>query len=76
MASSAMKWSVTATYSTSSKTLVDADNNVIKEIKLDKTAALEQIANGKTANGKFIKNGQLYIQRGEEIFNAQGARVK
>ena len=52
------------------------DNNVIKEIKLDKTAALEQIANGKTANGKFIKNGQLYIQRGEEIFNAQGVRVE
>lgn len=25
---------------------------------------------------KFIRNGQLYIQRGEELFNAQGARVK
>ena len=25
---------------------------------------------------KFIKNGQLYIQRGNELFNAQGARVK
>ena len=76
MSSSAMKWSVTATYSTSSKTLVDADNNVIKEIKLDKTAALEQIANGKTANGKFIKNGQLYIERNGELYNATGAKVQ
>ena len=25
---------------------------------------------------KIIRNGQLYIQRGEELFNAQGARVK
>ena len=25
---------------------------------------------------KFIKNGQLYIQRGDEVFNATGARVK
>ena len=76
MASSAMKWSVAATYSTSSKTLVDADNNVIKEIKLDKTAALEQIANGKTANGKFIRNGQLYILRDGKTFTVTGQEVK
>ena len=25
---------------------------------------------------KFIRNGQLFIQRGNELFNAQGARVK
>ena len=25
---------------------------------------------------KVIKNGQLLIERGDELFNAQGARVK
>ena len=25
---------------------------------------------------KFFRNGQLFIQRGNELFNAQGARVK
>ena len=25
---------------------------------------------------KFIKDGQLFIQRGDEVFNATGARVK
>ena len=27
-------------------------------------------------NNKFIRNGQLIIQRGNELFNAHGARVK
>ena len=27
-------------------------------------------------NQKLIRNGQLFIQRGDELFNAQGARVK
>ena len=33
-------------------------------------------ANGKCENGKFLRNGQLYIQHGDELFNAQGTRVK
>ena len=30
----------------------------------------------KINNQKLIKNGQLFIQRGDDLFNAQGARVK
>ena len=40
------------------------------------TAIANQMVNGKCPNGKYIHNGHLYIQRGEELFNAQGARVK
>ena len=40
------------------------------------TAINNQMVNGKCPNGKFIKNGQLFIQRGDEVFNATGARVK
>ena len=38
----------------------------------------DQITNqqSKINNKKLIKDGQLYIQRGNELFNAQGARVR
>ena len=35
-----------------------------------------ELVNGKCQNGKFIKDGHLYILRGDELFNAQGARVQ
>lgn len=38
-------------------------DNIYSPVKLDVTS-------------KFIRNGQLFIQRGEEVFNAQGERVK
>ena len=40
--------------------------------------AIQQVANqeSQVINQKFIKNGQLYILRDNELFNAQGARVK
>ena len=40
------------------------------------TSLNNQMVNGKCQNGKLIRNGHLYIQRGGELFNAQGARVK
>ena len=40
------------------------------------TGINNQMVNGKCQNGKLIRNGHLYIQRGGEIFNANGARVK
>ena len=39
-------------------------------------SGINQVANGKSANGKLIRNGQLFIERDGEIFNATGARVK
>ena len=52
---------------------------LVKAIYIDDTTGIEQVESGKSkmeSNGKFLRNGQLYIQRGEEIFNAQGARVE
>ena len=40
------------------------------------TAINNQMVNGKCPNGKYIHNGHLFIQRGDNLFNAQGARVK
>ena len=39
---------------------------------------IEEVESGKwkVESGKIIRDGQLFIQRGEEVFNAQGARVK
>lgn len=40
-------------------------------------AAIENVNQpSEIKNQKLIINGQLFIQRGEEVFNAQGARVK
>ena len=42
-----------------------------------KNTAIENVnQQSKINNQKLIKNGQLFIQRGDEVFNAQGARVK
>ena len=44
----------------------------------DAESSTKQVINDQrqTTNYKVIRNGQLYIQRGDEIFNAQGARVE
>ena len=40
--------------------------------------AIERVESGKwkVESRKVLRDGQLFIQRGEEVFNAQGARVK
>ena len=40
------------------------------------TTGFEQIEQSPMGNCKFMKNGQLFIRRGDKIFNAQGARVE
>ena len=40
------------------------------------TTAIHNQAYQQITNRKVIRNGQLLIQRGDELFNAQGARVK
>ena len=49
---------------------------IIKEMA--KPEAIDQTINHKqqTTNNKLIKDGQLFIQHGNELFNAQGARVE
>ena len=63
-----------------SKTFYDNYNLTIvaleEQREKDHPTAIDQILNTQLLDGKFIRNGQLFIQRGEEIFNAQGARVK
>ena len=39
-------------------------------------SGLEQMEQSPMGNGKFIRDGQLFIRRGNELYNAQGARVK
>ena len=40
-------------------------------------SAIENLmVNGQCQNGKFIKDGHLFIQRGDQIFTITGARVK
>lgn len=42
-----------------------------------KEQGIDQVTTPRTTNvKKFIRNGQLFIQRGDELFNAQGARVR
>ena len=38
--------------------------------------AINNVASEKVAAKKVVRNGQLFIQRGDELFNAQGARVE
>ncbi|MBR6508093.1 MAG: hypothetical protein IKT19_01055, partial [Paludibacteraceae bacterium] len=40
------------------------------------TAIGQTFDKSQISNAKYINNGQLFIQRGDELFNAQGARVK
>ena len=41
------------------------------------STSLDQISSKRsTLNAKRIANGQLFIQRGDELFTAQGTRVK
>ena len=40
------------------------------------TTGFEQIEQSPMGNCKFMKNGQLFIRRGDKIFNTQGARVE
>ena len=35
-----------------------------------------QMVNGKSQNGKYLQNGQLYIRRGDKTFNVIGSLVK
>ena len=55
---------------------VTKDITVTCTFKEDNPTGINQMVNGKCPNGKSIINGQLYIQRGDELFNAQGARVE
>ena len=48
----------------------------ISRTKHQDPSGLEQMEQSPMGNGKFIKNGQLFIRRGNELYNAQGARVK
>lgn len=74
--SSDMKWSPAATYNTTTHALEDAESNKLNNVIYSKTTAINQVVNDNVASGKFIRNGQLFIQRGDEVFNAQGARVR
>ena len=48
---------------------------IIKEMA--KPEAIDQITNDKSQiTNKFFRNGQLFIQHGDEVFSAQGARVE
>lgn len=40
------------------------------------TESIDYVEGATVSNKKIIRNGQLFIQRGNELFNAQGARVK
>ncbi|MBQ9340626.1 MAG: hypothetical protein IJS13_09900 [Paludibacteraceae bacterium] len=51
--------------------------NELKCRKVEKTTTAidEQMVNGTCSNGKFIKDGQLIIRRGEKQYNALGAEL-
>ena len=75
-AGSGMEWSPAAAYNTTTNALEDADGNTLNEVKYFNPTSINQVVNSNVVGSKFIRNGQLFIQRGEEIFNAQGARVE
>ena len=45
-------------------------------IEFDPTAIDQTIDKSQMSNAKYINNGQLFIQQGDKIYNAQGARVE
>ena len=61
-------------------TAEDSSGNVINEEKGDFTTKMFDdvsiVQSEKMPSVKYIRNGQLFIQRGNEVFNAQGARVR
>ena len=63
-------------YTTNNGTPQIANAVFISRTKHQDPSGLEQMEQSPMGNGKFIRDGQLFIRRGEEIFNAQGARVK
>jgi hypothetical protein len=52
------------------------DYPVLKEPAQEPTDLESVTANPSSANRKLLRNGQLFIERGEMLFNAQGARVQ
>lgn len=56
----------------------EAYSKTISFQTLDAESAMEQVIDDQRpiTNDKFIKNGRLFIQHGDELFNAQGARVR
>jgi len=57
--------------------LTVTDNITVTATFKTKPTALDQITpNPSPLTAKRLINGQLFIQRGDELFNAQGARVE
>lgn len=56
---------------------ISAANNAPKRISLrfNQTTAIDNVEAGAQAE-KFVENGQIYIRRGNEVFNLQGQIVK
>lgn len=63
-------------YTTNNGTPQIANAIFISRTKHQDPSGLEQIEQSPMGNGKFIKNGQLFIQQGDKTYNAQGARVE
>ena len=40
------------------------------------TTGIEEIVNGKSSNRKYIYDGQLFIQMGDAVYDARGARMR
>ena len=59
--------------------VVDAVNSYDVPVKIDvntTATAISNVENDATKAVKFVKNGQLYIQRGEKLFNVLGAMAE
>ena len=63
-------------YTTNNGTPQIANAIFISRTKHQDPSGLEQIEQSPMRNGKFIRDGQLFIQQGDKLFNAQGARVE
>ena len=59
--------------------VVDAVNSYDVPVKIDvntTATAISNVENDATKAVKFVKNGQLYIQRGEKLYNVLGAMAE
>ena len=59
--------------------VVDAWNSYDVPVKIDINTSATALTNVESEDAKavkFIKNGQLYIQRGEKLFNVLGAMAE